>query len=212
MTTPTAELPAKIQITGAGTLGLGGPTGPVGPTGPPIPPPEIRPVDCGVVAWTHNPQRYSGYCAYGTSVVGKLLLWAFMSGSGGAINYMRCCGVAGAGMSNSYAGIYDANGNLVASSSADLSSQLMATNATLATLSAAYTLKPSTLYRAGLVVGAATTFPQLTGFLNGTPGNANLGLTPANYVSAIYGSGLTALPASHGALSPNGGNVVWVMS
>jgi hypothetical protein len=208
-----AELPAIVKVTAAGTAGKAGPQGPVGLAGPPMPPPELRPPDCGLVAWTFNPQRYSVYCSYvAASVVGKLLLWAFASGVGGSVSLLRCCGVAGAGMSNSYVGIYDANGNLVASSPTDLSSQLMVTSVITATLSAPYVLKPSALYRVGLVVGAATTYPSLTGYPNGTPANANMGMPASKYASAMYGSGLTALPASHGALSPNGGGVVWVMA
>jgi hypothetical protein len=206
-----AELPAIVKVTAAGAIGQVGPQGPVGPAGPTAPPSLLRPQDCSFIAWTVNPQRYTSYAAFGLSAVGKLLLFAFISGVGGAVTWIRCSTLAGAGLANCYSGIYDANGNLLRSSS-DQSANWQASNSSVATLSSSVTLTPYTMYRVGMLVGAATTFPQFTGSIVNTPGAVNMGIPASKSTSAIYGSGLTALPASHGAISPNSGGVALVIS
>jgi hypothetical protein len=204
----------KVTVNPTGPIGEMGNTGPVGPAGPLVPPAEVRPQDVGLVAWTVSPQRYVSYCAYAAATyVGKVMLFGFMSAQGGPVSRLQCCGVAGAGMSNAYAGLYDQNSNLIAKCSTDLSSALMTTNVTTATLDAPVTLTPGTFYRVGLVVGAATTYPQLTGFTLNTAAITNMGIAPANCLAGMgSGSGLTALPASHGTLTPIPGGQCWVMS
>jgi hypothetical protein len=168
----------------------------------------------GLVAWTVNPQRYASYSSYAAATyVGKLLTSAFMSAQGGLVSKLQCCGVGGAGMSNAYMGLYDVNGNLIAKCSTDLSSVMITTNVWNATLDTPVTLTPGTFYRVGLVVGAATTYPALIGWSgSGTAAITNMGLPASKYLAGMFGSGLTALPASHGALTPIPGGFSVVMS
>jgi hypothetical protein len=99
---------------------------------------------------------------------------------------------AGVGLSNSFAGIYDDQGNLIGQS-ADQSSNWQSTGAKEANLVSPVDLQGGRRYYVALLVGAATTQPTFTRAGNLASTNAG---APAPFRSATSGSGLTALPTS----------------
>jgi hypothetical protein len=136
-----------------------------------------------------------------------------MSGAGGAVTRVNCAASpAGTGLAGAYFGIYDAAGNLLGST-ADQSAAMAAAGVYSAALLAPVTLAPGTLYRVGLLIGAATTFPGFTGFPTQSAAFSNAGAAAGKYPSSLAaGTGYTALPASHGTLGPLTGGIVAVMS
>jgi hypothetical protein len=197
-----------------GPAGVQGPQGPQGIPGPADPASEIRPQDCGVVAWTGNPQRYQGYTAYpAATYAGFLLLFPFMSGQGGPVTTISyAVNAAGAGLADAYLGIYSEAGWLQGKCPDDQSANMTAVAARTATLEAPVTLAPGTLYRLGLVIGAATTFPGLTGYTQGSAAFTNLGLPSNKYLACRSGGGYTALPSTHGLMTAIPGGIIAVMS
>jgi hypothetical protein len=179
----------------------------------PAPLSEPRPQDLGLVAWTGNPQRYNLNCAIGN--VGKLLIYEFMSGPGGSVSRLTYGIItAGTGVVNSHLGLYDMAGNLLGSSSADQSANMMAAGVYIAVLDTPVTLAPDTLYRVGMVIQTVTTSPTFAGFYSGNAGLTNSGIPIAKSFAAQVGSGLTALPATYdpNALTAISGGIVCVMS
>jgi hypothetical protein len=199
-----------------GPQGADGPPGPPGEAGPPgaaAPAWELRPQDAGAVAWTANPSQYAQTVTYSAATyAGRLLLFAFMSGAGGTVNRVSYAATpAGAGLADAYLGIYDAAGNLLGQT-ADQAASMSAAGVYNAALLTPVTLEPGTLYRVGLLIGTATTFPGLTGFPTQSAAFSNLGAAAGKYPSSLSGTGYSALPASHGATSPLTGGIVAVMS
>jgi hypothetical protein len=177
----------------------------------------LRPQDCGVVAWTSNPQnsRSANYVISGGNL-GKLLLYAFMSGLGGTVSNLSYNVVtAGTGVVNTYLGIYDMNGNQVGGSTPDQSANMMAVGTYTAALSTPAVLVPGTMYRVGMVMQTASQSPGWTGFgASYSAAITNMGMPASKSLAAMTGSGLTALPATYdpNALTPIAGGLIAVMS
>jgi hypothetical protein len=176
---------------------------------------EPKPQDVGAIAWTVNPNRCFSISQFPGSTLGKLLLFTFMSGPGGVVSNLSYGVVtAGAGLTNSFLGLYDMAGNLLGTT-ADQSANMMTVGSYTAALVSPVTLTPGTLYRVGLLNGAATTSPVIAGLFVANGLFTNLGITQVNnYLAASVGSGYTALPSTYtpSALASLGGGIACVMT
>jgi hypothetical protein len=99
---------------------------------------------------------------------------------------------AGVTLANSFAGLYDDQGNRVAVS-ADQSSAWQSVGAKEITWVTPAELQGGRRYYVALLIGSAATFPTFARAGNVATTNAGVG---APFRSATTGSGLTALPAS----------------
>jgi hypothetical protein len=106
--------------------------------------------------------------------------------------HLAFSGTAGAGLSNSFAGIYDDQGNLVGRSD-DRSADWQSTGAKEANLLAPVLLQGQRRYYIAFLIGAGTTIPSFA--RAGNLASTNAGVA-APFRAATTGSGLTALPAS----------------
>jgi hypothetical protein len=178
----------------------------------------VRPQDIGLMGWTANPATGTTTASYPPAgYAGRLLFWTFrvpVAGNISNINYS--IDVVGAGISNTYLGIYSMAGSLLASCATDQSANFASVNAHEAALSSLLAVTPG-LYRVGLVIGAMSTGPA---FMATGGANAafftNLGMTVANYMAGYSGAlnAFTALPSS---FTPSGagslpGQPIFVMN
>jgi hypothetical protein len=99
---------------------------------------------------------------------------------------------AGVGLANSFAGIYDDQGNLVGQS-ADQSSSWQSTGAKEVSLITPVMLQGQRRYYVALLIGTAGTQPTWARAGNLASANAGVG---APFRAATTGSGLSALPSS----------------
>jgi hypothetical protein len=177
---------------------------------------EVRPHDVGVIAWISNPQRFTSFINYSAaSYAGRVFAFPFMSDLGGSVSKISY-GVngAGAGMSNSFLGIYDVNGNLLGTS-VDQSANMMVVGTPAANMVSPVVLAPGTWYQVALLIGAATTTPTFMGQSQNSPGFTNMGIPVGKYLCSYSSgvAGLTALPAKMPAtMAQNAGGIVAVMS
>jgi hypothetical protein len=178
----------------------------------------VRPQDIGLMGWTANPATGTTTASYPPAqYAGRLLFWTFrvpVAGNISNINYS--IDVVGAGMSNTYLGIYSMAGSLLASCATDQSANFASVNAHEAALSSLLAVTPG-LYRVGLVIGAMSTSPAFMATGGANAGFfTNLGMTVANYMAGQSGAlnAFTALPSS---FTPSGagslpGQPIFVMN
>lgn len=161
----------------------------------------VAPVDAGSIAWTGNPACETG--VWQPTSAGVLYVTMFKSGAGGVINSIYYgVNTGGTGLANSFIGIYNSAGTLVAQCTADQSTNLGTGNIYAASLSASYTLAANTTYRVGLVMGSITTGPKIYSLgASNSSLMTNLGAAGATIIQGTTGSGLTALP---GSFTPSG--------
>ncbi len=171
---------------------------------------DVQASDLGMTAWTVNPVFSNATILYATATyAGRLLFWTFrvpVSGTINTINYV--VDVIGSGLSNAYLGIYSMAGSLLGSCSTDQSTNMGATGVKAAALSSGLAVTGGSLYRVGLVIGAASAFPTLISAGSNLSGSyANAVLSASNYMSGFYGSAgtYTALP---GSITPSGAGVL----
>lgn len=203
--TPVLSLSNWLLPSGGGVITLaqiiaaGGGVTPGVPSGPFLHS-DVIPSDVGLVAWTSPPWQASRTVAFSSSPYqGALMLFKFRSGGGGTVNNVwYAIDTAGSGMANCFIGLYDNTGARVAQCTTNQSTNFSVSNVYNASLSAPYSMNPNTIYYVGMVHGTIGSAPYFVADGNATiPAVCNLGMTTGiNYVSALTGSGFTALPAS----------------
>lgn len=131
-----------------------------------------------------------------TPTPGVLYLRKMKMGTSSAVsNILFYVNTAGASVSNAYAGVYDAGGTLLASTT-DSSTSFQAVNTKTLALTAPTAVIPAgTWVYVAFLIGAATTAPNLRGHSQSVHFFGVAG-TPAAFRWASTGTGLTALPAS----------------
>lgn len=164
--------------------------------------PNAAPTDQSWIAWSIDPILAQANGQLTAGVLAAMRVPVRTAGtSASVVLYVQ---TAGSGLSNTYAGLYDATGALVAST-ADLSSTLNSSGLKTISWQSSAPLTAQN-YFVAVLVGAGT-----APFLTRTPNSAPVALSNAGVQRAFnYGSGLTALPASLTLGSAtNNSNVYW---
>jgi bacillopeptidase F (M6 metalloprotease family) len=144
----------------------------------------------GVAFSTLDPATATGAI---TPAVGVLQIAKFVASVAQSItNVLIRVSVAGVALTNTFVGIYDINGDLMATS-LNVSTDLQTTG--VKTIPLATTLLADSEYYFALLVGGATTPPNIRGS-SSTATDVNMGLSGATLRAGTLGTGLTTLPLS----------------
>lgn len=147
-----------------------------------------------LIGWTYDPALATTSTTLANAgAVFLNKIYAAQTGTVSKIAYFLS-GSAPTVLSNTFVGLYDSSGALLAQS-ADLSADWMgATGKKLTSLTAGVSVTGGQPYYAAFLYGAATTHPTL---IRGTSGSVvNIGLAAGTFRYMRSGAGLTALPSS----------------